>query len=193
MGNGMGSGRAFQKSTRALTHRAMHDVTHDFTRLARQNARLWPRFRARSGPKHPQRARILTPARHVEAVPVEPRSTTAARVSAGSRAGWTVSLLGQDDLSGRPLPVRRQRAEVDTARAGATFRVLPVPRQVVVARLLLAVRKRGYELARDVEGSGQIIRIGSGRGCQRNRLTRLDGRRINVYVPGIPEAVNGTA
>ena len=50
--------------------------------------------------------------------------------------------LGQNHLPAEALVLSRERAEVDAAGATATLGILPVPRQVVVARLLLAARER---------------------------------------------------
>ena len=59
-------------------------------------------------------------------------------------------LLGQNQLPAEPLSLYRQRADVHTGRDAATSCVMPVPGDVVVPRLLVAVGKGGYNLTRDV-------------------------------------------
>jgi len=56
-------------------------------------------------------------------------------------------LVGQDHLSAKALVLRTERAEVDAAGATAPSRVLPVPDEVVVARLVLAAGRSYRGLA----------------------------------------------
>jgi hypothetical protein len=65
-------------------------------------------------------------------------------------------LLGKHDLPAESLSLCRQRTEVDPACASATPCILPVPRQVVVAGLLVATCERGHQLARDVVESERV-------------------------------------
>jgi hypothetical protein len=59
-------------------------------------------------------------------------------------------LISQDHLPAKPPSLRRQSTKVDAAGASATLGVLSVPRQVVVAGLLVSAGERCHQLARDV-------------------------------------------
>jgi len=66
--------------------------------------------------------------------------------AAQSRTG----LFGQDHLTAEAPVLGTHGAEVDAAGTSATFRILPVPRQVVVSGPLVAVRRRRRQLAGDI-------------------------------------------
>ena len=110
-----------------------------------------------------------------------------------------VGLFGQDDLSAEAFVLSAQGAEVDTASAGAAFGILPVPRQVVVAGLLLAVGWRLHELARGVvepNPSGTLPYFslsmpGLPRFCMLKTRSRRDSNtdRNSVLPKGRPVAV----
>jgi hypothetical protein len=82
-------------------------------------------------------------------------------------------LFGQDHLSAEALVLGSQGAEVDTASTTAPLGVLPVPRQVVVHGLLVSIRQRRDDLARNVE-TGQIVSGESGSKHQQVRISLLD-------------------
>ena len=72
-----------------------------------------------------------------------------------------MDLLSQDDLSAEALVLGTQGTEVDTAGTTAPLCVLPVPGQVVVSGLLVAIRKRRHEFASNV-GTNRIVSDESG-------------------------------
>ena len=72
-----------------------------------------------------------------------------------------MGLLSQDHLSAEALVLSTQGTEVDATGATASLGVLPVPGQVVVSGLLVAIRKRRHELARNV-GTNRIVSDESG-------------------------------
>jgi hypothetical protein len=65
-------------------------------------------------------------------------------------------LFGEYHLPTEALVLSAQGTEIDATGATATLGILPVPGQVVVSGLLLAVRKRRHQLARDVE-TGRVV------------------------------------
>jgi len=104
-------------------------------------------------------------------------------------------LLGKHYLSGKPLLVRVQGAEVNAARAAATFGILPVPGQVSVRRQAAAVTPNrvtqplgltGQIVEVDSDGSEEGNRIRTTVGIQalrRNRLVHRAGTGAVNYEP----------
>jgi hypothetical protein len=116
-------------------------------RAAAQKPRSGPQVRRTAFSRGAVRAGSTRPRRPRPPVPPQVK---AARPGAGSDSGprSASGLFGQDDISAEVLVLGSQGAEVDAASNAAPFGVLPVPHQVVVARLLLTVGWGLHELVR---------------------------------------------
>jgi len=106
----------------------------------------------------------------------------------------TVGLLGEDHLSAEALILSTQGTEVDTAGATTSLGVLSVPRQAVVAGLLISIRWSSHELARDIE-TGRVVSDESGSKHQQGRINSLDALQTRNWGsvplhPKVKEVIN---